>query len=256
VHSVHTMLNRAFRDAVSLRFVTENPVAGATRVRQTRKRHDVWSPDQLRQFLTEAKGERLSAMWLMFVTTGMRRSEAAGARQSLVDIERRTIILSDTRVVAGGQAIDSDGKTIRSRRELALDRRTCSALADHLAMLAEEQRQYGGGYQDHGLLFCWSDGRLIYPETITDHFNRLVDRASLPLITLHDVRHTYATMSLRAGVNPKIVSARLGHATVAFTLDTYTEDVPELHHAAAERVSDLFLGEEDEAPSEPPMDVP
>ncbi|MDN5860400.1 MAG: tyrosine-type recombinase/integrase [Pseudonocardia sp.] len=82
---------------------------------------------------------------------------------------------------------------------------------------------------------------------------RLVDRAGLPLITLHDVRRTYATMSLRAGVNPKIVSARLGHATVAFTLDTYTEDVPELHHAAAETVSGLFL---DDAPDEPPIDLP
>jgi len=85
---------------------------------------------------------------------------------------------------------------------------------------------HGAVYHDRGLLFCWSDGRPIYPETITDHFNRLVDRAGLPLITPHDVRHTYATMSLRAGVNPKIVSTRLGHATVAFTLDTYTEDVP------------------------------
>jgi len=85
---------------------------------------------------------------------------------------------------------------------------------------------HGAVYHDRGLLFCWSDGRPIYPETITDHFNRLVDRAGLPLITPHDVRHTYATMSLRAGVNPKIVSTRLGHATVAFTLDTYTEDGP------------------------------
>lgn len=103
-------------------------------------------------------------------------------------------------------------------------------------------------------MFCWIDGRPIYPDTISEHFNRLVDRAGLPAITLHDVRHTYATMSLRAGVNPKIVSARLGHATVAFTLGLYTEDVPELHHAAAEAVSDLFLNEPDES-AEPPLDL-
>jgi len=91
-------------------------------------------------------------------------------------------------------------------------------------MLDEERLLRGGDYEDHGLLFCWPDGRPIYPETITDQFNRLVDRAGLAPITLHGVRHTYATMSLRAGVNPKIVSARLGHATVAFTLDTYTAE--------------------------------
>jgi integrase-like protein len=66
-------------------------------------------------------------------------------------------------------------------------------------------------------------------------------RAGVPPITLHQVRHTHATMSLRAGVNPKIVSKRLGHATVAFTLDTYTEDVPELHHDAADMVTNLFF---------------
>lgn len=256
VHSVHTMLNRAFRDAVTSRYITENPVTLATRVRQPRKAHDVWTADELRRFLAEAKAERLFAMWLMFATTGMRRSEAAGAQRVHADTEGRTITLWDTRVIAGGQAMDSDGKTVRSRRQLALDRRTAAALADHLAMLAEERRLHGADYQDHGLLFCWPDGRPIYPETITDHFNRLVDRAGLPLITLHDVRHTYATMSLRAGVNPKIVSTRLGHATVAFTLDTYTEDVPELYHAAAETVSGLFLDDEAEAPDEPPIDLP
>jgi integrase len=122
-------------------------------------------------------------------------------------------------------------------------------------MLERERAQFGSGYQDHGLLFCWADGRPIYPDTISEHFNRIVDRAGLPTITLHDVRHTYATMSLRAGVNPKIVSARLGHATVAFTLDLYTEDVPELHHAAAEMVTGLFLDDSEE-PTEAPLDLP
>lgn len=110
-----------------------------------------------------------------------------------------------------------------------------------------ERRAFGDSYIDEGLLFCWPDGRPIYPDTVTAQFNRWVDRAGLPPITLHSVRHTYATMSLRAGVNPKIVSSRLGHASVAFTLDTYTEDVPELHHDAAEAVSRLFL---DESPTE------
>jgi integrase len=113
---------------------------------------------------------------------------------------------------------------------------------------------FGPDYDDHGLLFCWQNGRPLHPDTITEQFNRIVDRAGVPPITLHDVRHTYATMSLRAGVNPKIVSARLGHATVAFTLDTYTEDVPELHHDAAEAVSSLFLAPED-ADAQPPLEA-
>jgi integrase len=116
-----------------------------------------------------------------------------------------------------------------------------TALTTHLQMVQDERTTFGEAYTDHGLLFCWPDGLPIHPDTITEQFNRLVDRAGVPQIRLHDVRHTYATMALRAGVNPKIVSKRLGHASVAFTLDTYTEDVPELHHDAAETVSNLFL---------------
>jgi integrase len=256
VHSVHIMLSRAFGDAVTQRLLSDNPVTDAARVRQTRKAHTVWDPEQLRRFLTQARPERLYPMWLMFATTGMRRSEAAGARRHHLDLPSRTITLWDTRVIAGGQAHGSDGKTSRSRRRLALDHRTIAALTTHLATLDQERATFGSNYTQHGLLFCWPDGRPLYPDTISEQFNRLVDRAGLPPITLHDVRHTYATMSLRAGVNPKIVSARLGHATVAFTLDTYTADVPELHHHAAETVSDLFLTDDPHEPGEPPIDLP
>lgn len=241
VQSVHIMLRRAFADAVRWRYIADNPVIAAPRIRRPRRGHSVWPPDQLRRFLVEAEGERLFAMWLTFATTGMRRSEAAGARLTDLDLQNRTITLRSTRVVAGGAAYESDGKSRRSRRQLALDRHTSEALAAHLATIEEERAAFGASYADHGLLFCWQDGRPLHPDTITEQFNRLVDRARLPAITLHDVRHTYATMSLRAGVNPKIVSARLGHANVAFTLDTYTEDVPELHHDAAEVVSSLFV---------------
>jgi integrase len=108
-------------------------------------------------------------------------------------------------------------------------------------MLARERAEHGDDYRDHGLLFCWPDGSQIYPDTITRQFNRLVDRADLPDIRLHDIRHTYATIALRAGINPKTVSARLGHASVAFTLQVYTDAVPELDRVEAERVASLFL---------------
>jgi integrase len=90
-------------------------------------------------------------------------------------------------------------------------------------------------------VFCWEDGRLIYPDTIIEQFNRLVKLAQLPRIRLHDVRHSYATIALRSGVHPKIVSTRLGHATVAFTLDTYSADIPDLDQRAAEDIGGLFL---------------
>lgn len=116
----------------------------------------------------------------------------------------------------------------------------------HLRQLEQERADWGNGYRDHGLVFCWEDGRPIYPDTITEQFNKLVDLAKLPLIKLHDLRHSYATIALRSGVHPKIVSTRLGHATVAFTLDTYSADVPDLDRQAAEDIGGLFLPQSEE----------
>ncbi|GAA1880517.1 hypothetical protein GCM10009836_72260 [Pseudonocardia ailaonensis] len=241
VRSVHIMLNAAFNDAVELKYIDTNPVRTAGRVRQPYRNHRTWTPDELKRFVRSARTDRLYAMWLLFATTGTRRSEAAGATPEAVDVGRKVITVIETRVVASGKAVRSDGKSEGSRRQLALDRRTLEALIQRIAEVEREKEAFGDGYTDSGLLFCWPGGKALHPDTITEQFNRLVDAAGLPHITLHDVRHTHATMSLRAGVNPKIVSARLGHATVAFTLDTYTADVPDLHHAAAETVTDLFF---------------
>jgi integrase len=147
-------------------------------------------------------------MWVLAATTGMRRSELAGAERALLDLDNATLELGDTRIVVDGKAEDSDGKTESSNRTISLDPLTVTYLRRHLAMLDEERKAFSTGYQDHGKLFCHPDGRPLHPDTITRRFNRLVDRAGVPRIRLHDVRHTYATLSLDAGIDPKIVSDR------------------------------------------------
>ena len=243
IASIHIMLRAAFNDAASKAWavIPESPVSHATVPRVPRGRRTTWKPTELTTFLRVARSERLYAMWLLFATTGVRRSEVAGALVAGLDLDAHEVAVGPTRVIAAGKAHDSDGKTDNSVRTFGLDLMTARVLRGHLAMLATEREACGDAYADHGLLFCWADGRKIYPDTITRQFNRLVDRARVPRIDLHDVRHTYATMALRAGVNPKIVSERLGHASVAFTLQTYTDSVPELDRAEAERVASLFL---------------
>jgi integrase len=243
VASVHIMLRAAFNDAASKAWmvISESPVSHATVPRVPRSKRRTWKPDELTAFLRIAREERLYAMWLLFATTGVRRSEAAGAGSAGLNLDVHELAVGPTRVVAAGRVHDSDGKSESSVRTFGLDVMTTRVLRGHVAMLDREREAFGDAYEDHGLLFCWPDGRKIYPDTITRQFNRLVDRAGLPHIDLHDVRHTYATMALRAGVNPKVVSERLGHASVAFTLQVYTDSIPELDQAEAERVAALFL---------------
>jgi integrase len=93
-----------------------------------------------------------------------------------------------------------------------------------------------------GLVFCRGDGSPLDPTAVSKRFVRLVADSGLPRIRLHDLRHTHATLALQAGVNPKIVSERLGHATVAFTLDVYSHALQHLQQEAADKAAALVFG--------------
>ncbi|HEX3212703.1 MAG TPA: site-specific integrase [Actinomycetota bacterium] len=105
---------------------------------------------------------------------------------------------------------------------------------------------------DSGLVFTRPDGSPIHPDLITDWFRRLARGAGLPPIRLHDVRHSYATAALAAGIPAKIVSERLGHANVQITLDTYSHVIPGLDEQAAATVARLILEGSDTVPTGAP----
>jgi integrase len=177
---------------------------------------------------------------MLVATTGMRRSELAGAERGLLDLDAGTLTVAPTRVVVGGKPVDEDGKSESGRRTISLDSDTIDALRAHVTTLDEEKKAWGPSYPDHGKLFCYEDGRRLHPDTITRRFNRLVDRAGLRRITLHGVRHSYATVSVDAGINPKILSERIGHSDVGFTMRTYVQRSPGLDKDAAATIAELI----------------
>jgi integrase len=220
VKNVHRMMHRALADAVAWRYIEYNPAEHAALPRESRKgtrqRGTTWTPDELAAWLAVAVDDRDAAIWVLAATTGMRRSELAGAERQLLDLDNATLELGDTRVVVDGKTEESDGKSESGRRTISLDPLTVAYLRRHLAMLDAEHEAFGDSYHDSGKLICHPDGRPVHADTITDRFNRLVDRAGVKHIRLHDVRHTYATTSLDAGVDPKIVADRIGHANMAY----------------------------------------
>jgi integrase len=116
------------------------------------------------------------------------------------------------------------------------------ALRSHRVSQAEERLALGDGYQDQALVFCHEDGSPVHPDRFTKVFRVLVSEAGLPSIRLHDVRHSYATLALNAGVHPKVVSERLGHASIGITLDTYSHVLPSLQEEAADVVAEVIFG--------------
>jgi integrase len=214
VRNIHVILHRALKDAVRWGYLPRN-IADAVDppVGRSAERH-VWTPDQLGAFLEHVRTDRLYALWLLVATTGMRRGELAGLRWVDINFANARVSPQRPRVVVDYAVQVSEPKTAKGRRALALDPATLTVLRELQARQAEEKAVIGAGYRDSGLVFTWPDGAPIHPDLITRWFEQHSRAAGLPKIRLHDVRHSYASAALAAGVPAKVVSERLGHATV------------------------------------------
>jgi integrase len=227
VRLVHVTVHRILKDAVRWgilpRNVSDAASEDAPRRRKTgRDTMQVWSPEQLRQFLDATSDHRLSAMWVLFITTGLRRGEVAGLRWSEIDLATGHLAVNRARVVVNHKVIDSTPKSERSARLIGLDGTTVSALKAHKARQSAERLVWGPGYESSDLVFTWEDGRPLHPNIISRTFQRLAASAGLPAIRLHDIRHSYASAALEAGVGLKVMQERLGHSSVAITGDIYS----------------------------------
>jgi len=241
VRNIHVMLHRALKDAVRWGYLPRNvAVAVDPPVGRSAERH-VWTPDQLGAFLEHVRADRLYALWLLVATTGMRRGELAGLRWVDINFANARVSPQRPRVVVDHAVEVSEPKTAKGWRALALDPATLAVLREHQTRQAEEKAVIGAGYRHSGLVFTWPDGSPIHPDLMTRWFEQHSRAAGLPRIRLHDVRHSYASAALAAGVPAKVISERLGHATVGFTLDTYSHVLPGLDAAAAQAVAQLIL---------------
>jgi integrase len=231
VANVHSVLHRALADAVRDGLVDRNVASLVSPPRAERPEMSTWTVAELKQFLRSVEGHRLYAAFVVLATTGMRRGEVLGLQRGDVDLARAELSVRRAVGVVDGRIEIGPPRSASSRRLVALDTTTTAVLADHLEQRSGPVWVFPGE----------GDGPL-NPASFSTTFERLVARAGVPRIRVHDLRHTYATIALRAGVHPAIVSERLGHSSIAVTIDLYSHAVPGLQSEAAGVVGDLILG--------------
>ncbi|NNC80211.1 MAG: site-specific integrase [Acidimicrobiales bacterium] len=244
VRNTHTVLRKALSDAERLGLVGRNAAASARAPSDDRTESVTWSSDQMRSFLDHVATDRLYAAYILLATTGMRRGEVLGLRWRDVDFDGRELAVANTLTTAGKRGvIAGPPKTPRSRRQIYLDDGTLAVLRERRAAQNAERLAAGPDWNSESdYVFTNEIGDYKHPDRFSQEFRRHVDAAELPYVRLHDLRHSYATLALKAGVHPKVVSERLGHATVGITLDLYSHVTPSIARDAADVVASQILG--------------
>jgi integrase len=243
VRYIHTIVRRALKDAVKWGRLARNPADAADPPKAaaaSRPEAVTWTAAQLRTFFEGTRGSRHWTAYLVLPTTGLRRGEALGLRWADLDLDGARASIRQTVIAVKRTALLGTPKTAKGRRTVTLESGTVTARREHRRRQAAERLQMGAGWTDTDLVFCHVDGTMLHPERFTRGFFDAVRRLELPPIRLHDLRHGWATLALQAGVHPKVVQERLGHANIGITLDTYSHVVAGLHEDAAEQVAALF----------------
>ena len=240
---VHQMLRRSLDDAVRRGLLVANPAAVALAPRRrpigSSSVAKAWNAYQLRAFLDHTVGHRMHATLWTAANTGMRRSELAALHWGDIDLDDRCLSVNRSLVSVGYELHESRGKTRTSRRCIDLDSTTVQVLRDWWSRRATEDPGFDPEDPD-AYVFAQPDGRRVHPQLISDAFKRKVRTSGLPRVRLHDLRHTHATLLLKAGVPIKVVSERLGHSSPAFTMATYQHVLPGMQREAAETFASLL----------------
>ncbi|MEX2375860.1 MAG: site-specific integrase [Dehalococcoidia bacterium] len=244
VRYIHTIIHKALADAVDADMVATNVAARSKPPRPrstTPSEIGFWEPHELRAFLESVRGHRLEAAWRVAAMTGMRRGEVLGLRWRDIDLDAARIAVRQALVSVAYEVTVSTPKTHQART-IDLDPGTVDQLRAHRHRQEYERKEWGSDYHDRDLAFCKENGTLIHPHTLSQAFERLVARSDLPHIRLHDLRHTHATIALKAGVPVKVISERLGHETPAFTMKQYAHVIPGMQAEAAAEIAQLVTG--------------
>ncbi len=257
VANIHGVVHKALADAVKRELVHRNVADAVDAPSPVKGEQRVWTIEELRAFLAHVRDDSLYAAWLLFATTGMRRGEVAGLARADLDLDVGRLRIDWTLgVINGKPSWKPRAKSRAGERTMSLDPATIDALRQHLAEQARqrlligpkwEQRQHDWqGLHREDLVFTRPDGGLINPERVTDWFEAHCRRGGLRRIRLHDVRHTYATTGLANATGwheVKVISQRLGHTSVGFTIDTYAHVLPAADEQVAHTLARLILGE-------------
>lgn len=233
----HNLLTNTLNAAERQEYITKNPMRAVSPPKKRQREAKFYTPEQLGILLDKAVGTRLELPVYICAYLGLRRGELCGLRWSDVDLEHQTITIENTRTQAGKKEIEKGTKTASSTRTLYLP----DTLCDMLKAAKEHQQacraEYKNAYDDNDYVVVMEDGRPFRPNYLSELFGKFLADNDLPKIVLHELRHTFASLSNQAGIPAYNIGKALGHSTPATTQKIYTHLLDQTHTQAVEGVA-------------------
>lgn len=243
VAHLHSVIHTALRQAEAWGVVPRNVARLVKPPRVRRREMRTLSPEEARLLLQAASSDRYEALFAIALSTGMRLGELLGLRWRDVQLDAAALHVTATLQSTRQGHQFAEPKTSQSRRQVALTQTAIAALRRHRATQIAERLRLGHSWHDLDLVFTSENGGPVDDSNLrTRHFYPLLERAGLPRLRLHDLRHTAATLMLGRGVHPKIASEMLGHSQIAVTLDLYSHVTPTMQREAAAAIDAVLSG--------------
>lgn len=240
IRAMYSVLSKTLGAAERWGLIKKNAASLVAPPKTSERKMNVWTVDEVQQFLKASKNRKFYIAYVLAVYTGMRRGEILGLKWEDLDLDQGIIHVQRTLYKSNKKIIFQEPKTRGSKRSIVISPYVIDELKKHRARQNEMRLKLGPGYQDHGLVVCNWNGNPVDPVDLARDFNMAIKIAGVSRIRFHDLRHTHATILLQIGEHPKVVSERLGHSSVTITLDTYSHVLPNMQKKLADKLENML----------------
>lgn len=239
IMKARTVINSAFNEAVDDELLRKNVAKRVKSPPIPRNPLEVWSKEDILNFKEKAREDRFFLLFYTIMHTGLRRGEALGLRFSNINFEERKLYLRQSVTTKG---VSNFLKTDPSWRTIDISQELAGFLYLAKKQWAIDRFSFTEKHRKNDYVFYASNGNCINPSNVARELTRIIENTGLSYITPHGLRHTHATHMLMAGVPVKIVSERLGHASIEITLNTYAHILPTIQAEAVRQYEDYLCG--------------